>query len=44
MPFAGLEDVKQALARYQRMAQLAESYLDEEAKSERYEAIAEELG
>jgi len=44
VPFGSLEDVKQALARYQCLAQLAESFLEGEAKSEQYEAIAEELG
>jgi hypothetical protein len=44
VPFASLEEVKQALARYQKLAQLAESFLDAEAKSEQYEAIGEELG
>ena len=44
VPYANLEDIKKALARYQKLAQLAEGVFEAEAMSEQYEAIAEELG
>ena len=44
VPYANLEDIKMALARYQKLAQLAERVFEVEAMSEEYEAIAEELG
>jgi hypothetical protein len=44
MPYANLEEIKMALARYQKLAQLAERVFEVKAMSEQYEAIAEELG
>jgi hypothetical protein len=44
VPYANLEEIKMALERYQKLAQLAERVFKVEAMSEQFVAIAEELG